>query len=466
MKARKGLTERGRRRGPPLRAPIARGGCLLAVAMLAVAGGAHAQTPTGISLADLLHRLETENPELHRAEALRETALDRVDPAGALPDPMVTAGLMNLPAWSLDLGMEGMSMAVLELGQRFPAPGVRAARVRSAEAGVEQASQRRDALALELRVQVAEGYAELLYLDESLAVLERTRPLLTELAEIAGVRLGEGYGAQADVVRTHTELARMEERVSALRGERTRVEAALSALFEGSLPPGFQVDRPDAWGRLLALQATPDDFAALVPDRLPGLGLPPVSELLEHALTRHPRIAAAQAGFASQEAERLLAERERRPDIEVMLGYGMRSGNGNLWSASVSVPVPLFRGRKQDPLARAAAGEAEAARSEVRKERADLEARITAAWSDLARAGERFHLVERLVLPQATTTVESAMSAFRAGTEGVSFLSVLESLMTLLASETERARSARDLAVASARLDGAAGTAFFLDPES
>jgi outer membrane protein, heavy metal efflux system len=466
MKAREGWAARGRWRGITLRAPIARVGCLLAVAMLAIAGGVHAQTPPGIALADLLHRLETENPELHRAEALREAARDRVDPAGALPDPMVTAGLMNLPAWSLDLGMEGMSMAVLELGQRFPAPGVREARVRSAKAGVEQASHRRDALALELRVQVAEGYAELLYLDESLAVLERTRALLRELAEIAGVRLGEGYGAQADVVRTHTELARIEERVSDLRGERTRAEAALSALLEGSLPPGFQVDRPHAWGRLLALQATPDDFAAVVPDRLPGLGLPPVSELLEQALARHPRIAAAQAGFASQEAERLLAERERRPDIEVMLGYGMRSGNGNMWSASVSVPVPLFRGRKQDPLVRAAAGEAEAARSEVRKERSDLEARITAAWSDLARARERFHLVERLVLPQATTTVESAMSAFRAGSEGVSFLSVLESLTTLLASETERARSARDLAVASARLDGAAGTAFFLDPES
>ncbi len=445
---------------------IARMGGVLVLTMFVTVAGVHAQSPPELPLSDLLHRLERANPDLHRADALREAARERLGPAGSLPDPMISAGLMNLPAGTLDLAREGMSMAVFEVGQRFPAPGVREARVRAADARVEEANHRREALALELRVEVAEGYAELLYLDESLAVLERTRMLLTELAEVARVRFGEGDGAQSDVVRTHTELARVEERISDLRAARARVEAGLSALLDESLPPGFPVKRPEGWARLLALPATPDDFALLVPDRLPGLGLPSMTELLEQALGGHPRIAAAQAGFGGMEAERLLAERERRPDIEVMFGYGVRPGREDMWSASVSIPVPIFRARKQEPLARAAAGEAEGARYEIRREQADLEARLTAAWSDLARSRERFHLVERLVLPQAFATVESAMSAYRGGAEGVSFLSVLESLMTLLASETERARSARDLAVASVRLDGAAGTAFFLDSES
>ena len=438
----------------------------LLVAGLGMGEGLQAQASPGIPLSEVLERLEAVNPELRRADALSGAAGERVDPAGALPDPMFTAGLMNLPAWSLDLGMEGMSMAVLEVGQRFPARGVREARVQAAEARVQASTHRRDALALELRVEAAEGYAELLYLDEALDVLERTRTLLAELAEVARVRLGEGSGAQVDVVRTHTELARIEEQVSGLRAARSRAEADLSALLDGSLPPGFQAARPEGWARLLALPATADDFTTAVPDHLPGLGLPPVSELLDQAMARHPRIAAAQAALAVDEAEARLSQRERRPDIEVMLGYGLRSGRDNMWSASVTLPLPVFRARKQDPLARAAAGEAEAARSALRTEQAEVEARIRSAWSDLVRARERFHLVERLVLPQAHATVESAMSAFRAGSDLVSFLSVLESLMTLLASETERARSARDLALASARLDAAAGTAFFLDSGS
>jgi outer membrane protein, heavy metal efflux system len=454
------------RRGPwsPLR-----GSALVAALLVAgfgMAEGLHAQASPGIPLSEILERLEAVNPELRRADAVAGAAGERVDPAGALPDPMFTAGLMNLPAWSLDLGMEGMSMAVLEVGQRFPARGVREARVQAAEARVQAAMHRRDALALELRVQAAEGYAELLYLDETLAVLERTRALLVELAEVARVRLGEGSGAQVDVVRTHTELARIEEQVSELRAARTRAEMALSALLDGSLPPRIQAERPEAWARLLALPASAEDFTTTVPDQLPGLGLPPLAELLDQAMAGHPGIAAAQAALAVEEAEARLSERERRPDVEVMLGYGLRSGRDNMWSASVTLPLPVFRARKQDPLARAASGEAEAARAAVRSELAELEARIRSAWSDLARARERFHLVERLVLPQAHATVESAMSAFRAGSDVVSFLSVLESLMTLLASETERARSARDLALASARLDGAAGTALFTDSGS
>lgn len=435
--------------------------------VVVAASGIHAQEPSaGITLAELLEWIEAVNPDLHRAEALTGAALERVGPAGSLPDPMLTAGLMNLPPWSLDLGREGMSMAVLEVGQRFPAPGVRGARVRAAEARVKEASHRREDLALELRVQAAEGYAELLFVDESLAILDRTRVLLVELAEVARVRLGEGSGSQVDVVRTHTELARIEEQVSDLRAVRVRAESRLSALVDGSLPGGIRVERPEAWSRLLEVPASAEDFTATVPERLSGLGIPPLSELREQATARHPRIAAARAVVAVQEAEARLADRERLPDVEVMLGVGARSGRENLWSASVSVPLPVFRTRKQDPLARAAADDAEAAREALRSEEARLQARALGAWSDLARARERFHLVERLVLPQATATVESAMSAFRSGSDNVSFLSVLESLMTLLVSENERSRSARDLAIASVRLESAVGTPLFPDPTS
>lgn len=441
-------------------------GGLLTAVLFGGAPEATAQQPDRSGLPELLSRLPSENPDLRQAQALVEAAQARVPPAGALPDPMVTAGLMNLPVGSLSLAREGMSMAVLEVGQRFPAPGVREARTRAADARVSTAEHRRDALALALRVQLAEGYAELLYLDETLAVLEHTRALLAELADVARVRLGEGTGAQTDVVRTQTELARIEERVSSVRASRSRSEAELAALVDGALPLGFVVERPEIWRSLLELPITGEDFVDTVPDRIPGLALPPLSELIEQAQAQHPRVAVAQSSLRVQESERLVAERERRPDISVMLGYGVRSGRDDMWSATVSVPVPVFRARKQEALVRAAGNEVEAARHEIRQEQADLEAQIVTAWSDLARARERFHLVERLVLPQATATVESAMAVFRAGSDGTSFLTVLDALMTLLASETERTRSARDLAVASARLDGAAGTHFFLDSDS
>ena len=443
---------------------------LSALIFFGLTGGAWAteavaQTPPRVTLPEILQRIGTASPELRRADGLVEAARERVAPAGALPDPMLTAGFMNVPVPTLDFGREGMSMAVLELGQRFPAPGIRSAQSRIANARVEELTHRRDEVALSLRVGAAERYAEVLFIDETMGVLADMQGFLAELAELARVRFSEGTATQADVVRTLTEITRIDERVSGLRGERSRAEAGLSALFDTPLTPGFAPDLPEAWARLRSVPVTSEGFTRTLPDSMNETGLPPLPELLERARQEHPRLVAAEAAVAVREAEVELAVRERRPDVAVMVGYGVRQGMEDVWSATVSVGLPVFRSRKQGPLVRAASHDLAVEREEVLGARAERDALVNAAWSDLVRARERFHLVERLVLPQATATVESAMAGFRTGSEGTSFLSVLDALMTLYTSEMERARAARDLALALVRLDGATGSVPLLDLE-
>ncbi|CAN5720117.1 hypothetical protein BH23GEM11_BH23GEM11_05810 [soil metagenome] len=440
-----------------------------AVVFLAVSGAtgveAGAQVPGVQTLPELLERLERENPELARARQSGDAARERVSPAGALPDPMVTAGLMNLPLGTVDLGREGMSMAVLEIGQRFPAPGVRDARTRAAEARWRELEHRREERALDLRFDVAEAYAELLFLDEAVGVLDRSRELLRELGEMTLSRLSVGSAGQAEVVRTQAELTRVDERASDLRGARARTEASLRALLDSALVPGFGVRRPETWERLLAMAPASGAFAPTLPTSDSVLGIPPLEELLERAAREHPSVLAATEVVATASADRRLAAQERRPDLSVMLGYGHRSGRDDLWSVSMSVGVPLFRGRKQEPLARAARMDLEGTRDAARTASAEIDAQVMAAWSDLLRSRERFHLTDRLLLPQATATVEASMAAFRAGSEGASFLPVLDALLTLLAAELERARAARDLSVAAARLEAAVGFTLFSDSE-
>ncbi len=443
---------------------------LVALILLGLAGGAWAstvaaQTPPRVTLPELLVRLGAGSPELRRSEGLVEAARERVSPAGALPDPMLTTGFMNLPVPTFDLKGEGMSMAVVELGQRFPAPGVRAAQTRIAGARVEALTHRRDEVALSLRVRVAELYAEILLVDETLGVLAEMQGFLEELVELTRVRLSEGASTQADVIRTMTEVTRVDERVSELRGQRSRAEAALSALFDTPLPPGFAVQVPAGWTRLRSVPLTSQGFTRTVPESMSETGLPTLPELLERARREHPTLAAADAAVAVMEAEVELAERERRPDFAVMLGYGVRPGMDDVWSATVSVGLPVFRGRKQDPLIRAASLDLAAEREAVRSAWAERDALVNAVWSDLVRARERLHLVDRLVVPQAMATVESALAGFRTGSEGTSFLSVLDALMTLYTSQMERARAAYDLTLALVRLEGATGSVPLLDLE-
>ena len=451
--------------GGPFRVAVLSGLLLAGVAGEPWTAGAVAQTPPGVTLPELLNQLEIASPEIRRAEGLVAAARERVAPAGALPDPMLTAGFMNVPVPTFDLSREGMSMAVFEVGQRFPARGVRPAQTRIANARAEELIHRRQEIGLSLRVRAAELYAEVLFIDESMGVLSEMQGFLDELAELARVRLAEGSGSQADVIRTLTEVTRIDERRSELRGERSRAEAGLSALLDAPIPSGFAAQLPEGWSRLRSIPVTTEGFARAVPESMPETALPPLSELLERSRREHPALLAAHAAVAVMEAEVELAERERRPDVAVMVGYGARSGMDDVWSATVSIGLPVFRGRKQEPLVRAASHDVEAGRERARGVRAQQDALVTAAWSDLVRARERLHLVERLVLPQAAATVESALAGFRTGSEGASFLSVLDALMTLYTSEMERARAALDLIRALAGLEGATGSVPLLDLE-
>src|SRR3989304_3041393 len=68
------------------------------------------------------------NPEHQAARKEREAAQHRVAPAGALDDPMVEAGFINVPANSPRFDREDMTMKMIGLSQRFPYPGKRGLR--------------------------------------------------------------------------------------------------------------------------------------------------------------------------------------------------------------------------------------------------------------------------------------------------------------------------------------------------
>ncbi|MEK7438110.1 MAG: TolC family protein, partial [Pseudomonadota bacterium] len=68
------------------------------------------------------------NPELRAAAKELEAAGERVRPAGALEDPMLEAGLLNVPITPWRLNREDMTMKMLGLSQKLPYPGKRALR--------------------------------------------------------------------------------------------------------------------------------------------------------------------------------------------------------------------------------------------------------------------------------------------------------------------------------------------------
>ena len=178
-------------------------------------GAADRPPPANPQLADLLNEAVANNPELAAARSERDAAQQRIAPAGALDDPMLELGVVNVPVDSWSLNREDMTMKMLGLIQKVPFPGKRDLRRAVATA---------DADSLDLAVQentnrlvrdVRLAYEELAFNAEAQRILARTRTALEQLVAIARSRYDVGQATQSDVLDAQTELERL--RVEQLR---------------------------------------------------------------------------------------------------------------------------------------------------------------------------------------------------------------------------------------------------------
>ncbi|MGI9179045.1 MAG: TolC family protein [Longimicrobiaceae bacterium] len=427
---------------------------LLFVALLAAPlGGARAQGPA--PLAELLAEARQRNPEIQAARRMAEAAAARIPRAGALPDPMLSLGMMNLPAGTLDPRDEMMAMGTVEVGQRLPAPGTRAAREAIARAAHESAGLEAEETEREVLARLKGAYYEALFLERARDVLTRNRALLVDLAEVTRARFAVGRAPQQDVLRTQTEITRLDEQLAGLDARRTAALAELNAVLQRPPTAPLTPVYPESVLALARAAPTRAAFTAAALDAGLGDGFPSLAELQARAVQERPMLRAHESRIAESRATVALAGRERIPDVDLMLGYGARWGRMDMLSAMVSLPLPLFAARKQ----RQAVIEAEhlLAANELRHHQmvSEIQADVTTRYAALVRTREQTLLLSDGVIPQARATVESAVAAYQAGR--VEFVSLLDAQAALFRHEIELARQLADFGRELAALELAAG---------
>ncbi|MEO8090003.1 MAG: TolC family protein, partial [Gemmatimonadales bacterium] len=161
-----------------------------------LSGQALPQTDT--VLARLTAEAVAANPSLgvSRAEAL--AALRRIRPAGALPDPMLSVGVMDLTLPRFAFRESDFTEVDVELSQEFPWPGTLGARTQAARAeargrAADVAVRRRDVV-----VRTAELYYRLRYVVTARVALVRQRSLLAAAVDIATTRYATASAPQSD----------------------------------------------------------------------------------------------------------------------------------------------------------------------------------------------------------------------------------------------------------------------------
>ncbi len=398
--------------------------------------------PTGAQIREplpldrVLDLLAQRNPRLRAMEASASAAASRVDDASTLPDPTLQLGIMNFGVPDLNADMPASMAPSVQLMQLVPFPGKLSLRGEIAEHGQGMAYAAADEAWWSVRAEASGLYYDLYALDHQLEVMGSTLQLLKDFQTVAKALYASGTGRQADVLRADVEVARMDGEIRRLEASRVALSARLNGLLDR--PADTPVGSP-------VLGALP-------------LTTPDADTLRAWADESRPLLHGGRLGVEQAEARVALARKEIWPNLTFGLSYGQRDagmGLERMGSAMVGFSLPVHAGRRQ----LAARDEAKAlhlmAESELGGARAQVDARIGELLAELDRARTLTRLYRDEVLPEAHTTVESALSSYRVGE--VDFMTLVDAQMTVNRYEGELYRLLADYGKAVTALESTVG---------
>ena len=417
-------------------------------------------------LGDLLRLADSVNPAIIAARDRVAAARARIGPASAWPDPMLMAGIQNLPLGKMSaqgtamsaLPGDDMTMKMIGVSQTIPYPGKPGLRRRIAELEVNAAVAAVQVSSLDAERDVRKSYFELAYLDRAIEIVNQNQPVLADVIRVAEAHYAAGLTGQQDVLKARVEAARLGETASALLEQRRSVLAELNGLLDrGSTTPVGSAQIPERVTRAaLASDPARIRFATQVlGSRAADSPLPPLATLQEFALNQNAQLRERQAMIAAQSKRVALAEKAVKPDVDLSLQYGQRNQRPDMISAIISIPLPIHKRARQDQEISEARSQLATMQAEQAGEINKLRAEVARLLSDLERNRTQLALYAKAILPQSQAAVSSSLASYQAGKSDL--LSVLDNQGTLFAYETANHRALVDFAKTLADLEAVVG---------
>lgn len=352
---------------------------------------AHAAQAQPIGYKETLRLAGLEQPALQAREARIEARRESAEAADELPDPQLTAGVMNLPVTGPEaFDPTGQMMTMLQVGVEQEIPNLAKRRARTGIAQADVGFARAELAHAEHMARLGAGQAwiALAFAQRRIALADETLGQLRELVPAARSAVASGSARPAQSLEIRRALLEIED-------ARTRIEAEREAA-QARLRRYFAIEEPVAEG-------------AGPPADIDAAGL---RATLEH----NPEFLLAGAAVDRARAAVDLARADKRPDFGVGVSYGVRDRDyGDLLSVMGSVTLPLFSGRRQNPRIRSAQAEETAARAERDDRLRELEAQFEADLATWRSTHRQWRRAEEELLPLARDRVELETASYAAG---------------------------------------------------
>jgi cobalt-zinc-cadmium efflux system outer membrane protein len=301
-------------------------------------------------------------------------------------------------------------MKQLQVMQMLPLPGKLRLAGRVADASVNAQAERAREVDWEVRSRAAMAFYDLYVTNRSLGIDRETLRLLQDILRTTESMYRVGEGRQADVLRAQVEIARMVQDTVRMTTMRLAMSARLSAIID--LPAQAPIGTP---------------LLPAFPDSVPGLDV-----ALRAAVADRPMVRAGERDLEAATAQTRLARREIWPDPTIGLQYAQRSGMGGterMGSLMIGATLPVFARSRQLRMRDEAAAMQQMSRADLMAMRAETQAAVAEAYSNLTRARNLATLYRTTLLPQAEAAITSAFAAYRTG--AVDFMTLLDSRMSL-----------------------------------
>jgi len=395
------------------------------------------------ALSSLITEALQNNPELRAAAKETEAANQRVRPAGALEDPMLEAGLLNVPIQPFSLNREDMTMKMLGLSQKLPYPGKRALREQVAAKDAETLGYGLRETTNRVVRDVKLAYFDLALTGETVRQLQNNRLILEQFLRIAEGRYAVGQATQAEVLKAQTQLGRMSEELLRMERERPVMEAELVRLLgrRGDAAP-ITAELPQIGDAAFSLEA-----------------------LQEAALRERPQLLGLQSVIDRSAKTLELARKEAQPDFDLRFSYGQRERDPagmpreDLVSLTVAMNLPVWRKDKIEPRIAEAQALRDQALEMLQAQQNEVLARLRQQVAIAEQSRKSVRLYETGILPQARLAVEASLSGYKVSR--ADSLMLLDSQMTLFGYEISRAKELVNFNKALAEIDLLTGKRMF-----
>ena len=188
-------------------------------------------TERHVLLTQLIQEALDNNPKLEAA-MFRSLSMEKaISQAGALPDPQISLGLMNLPVNSFSFTQEPMTGKVISVMQTFPFPGKLDLKTDMAEFEAAAVNYQQEEIRNTVVRMVKTAYYSVYGIDRAIETVQKNQSLMEHYVHLAETKYATVSGLQQDVLRSQVELSKMEDDLIMWQQKRLGMVASLNAVL-------------------------------------------------------------------------------------------------------------------------------------------------------------------------------------------------------------------------------------------